>query len=279
MSSKTVIKRVSRSRINILAVLLILVISWGCGASRQSTNLDGEEEINIDELLGEEEMSAADRASEEAEVLRLLGITPEEDRLNQSQISTLQQDSEPSSLQTEVSQLKQDLEQKDIEISSLRSQLTDKESKITVLESRLQSTDRRRSFSTRSGSSSEPSEAFKSRYQYALNQFNARNYQEALSIFSELLSQDANNSLSDNCQYWIGESYYGLGDYNQAISAFEKVFSFPNSNKSDDAQLKLGISYLKLGDRQQARAEFERLLANYPDSEYVGLAQRYLSRL
>lgn len=271
-------QKIGRTGINIFTAVLMLVIVWGCGASRQGTNLEGED-INIDELLGEEEMTTSDRESEEAEVLRLLGITPEEDVQKESQISSVQQDVSPGSLQEEVSQLKEDLAEKDSEISTLRSELTAKESKISDLESRLKSTDRRAIFPTRSGQLLKPSAEFRSRYQYALNQFNARNYQEALSVFTELLSRDANNSLSDNCQYWIGECYYGLLNYNQAISEFEKVFSFPNSNKSDDAQLKLGICYLKLGDRQQARAEFERLLSNYPDSEYVGLARRYLSRL
>lgn len=278
MRSKQVINKIMGSSIRILTTFLMLVIFWGCGASRQETNLDGDE-INIDELLGEEEMSATDKASEEAEVLRLLGITPEEDEYKQSEISAFQEDAGPSSLQSEVSQLKQDLEHKESQISSLRAQLTDKESKISELESRLKSDSRRRVSPTRAGRLMTPSADFKSQYQYALDQFNSRNYQEALSVFGELLSKDANNSLSDNCQYWIGECYYALLNYNQAISAFEKVFSFPNSNKSDDAQLKLGICYLKLGDRQQARAEFERLLSNYPDSEYIGLAQRYLNRL
>ena len=85
--------------------------------------------------------------------------------------------------------------------------------------------------------------------------------------------------LSDNCQYWIGESYYGLRNYNQAIAEFEKVFSFANSNKIDDAQLKLGVCYLRLGDKAQARNEFDRLLSAYPSSEYKPVAQRYIARL
>jgi TolA-binding protein len=70
-----------------------------------------------------------------------------------------------------------------------------------------------------------------------------------------------------------------MGNHNQAIVEFSKVFRFPNSNKSDDAQLKLGLCYMKLGDKQQARAEFDRLIASYPQSEYVSLAQNYIGRL
>ena len=98
-------------------------------------------------------------------------------------------------------------------------------------------------------------------------------------MFSELINTDPNNSLSDNCQYWIGESYFGMVNYNQAIAEFEKVFSFSSSNKNDDAQLKLGVCYVKLGDLAQARAEFNRLLAVYPKSEYTSIAQKYISKL
>ncbi|MFQ5822459.1 MAG: tol-pal system YbgF family protein [bacterium] len=278
MNIKTLIKKSFRQSMNISTALLIYVFLWGCGASRQDTNFEGDE-IDIDQLLGEKEMSSTDRESEEAEVLRLLGITPEENKTQQSEVTSLQQESPQSSLQTDISKLQQDLDEKDREISTLRSQITQKESKISELESRLSSSEKRRRTSSRSNRFMQPSEDFKSKYQYALNQFNSRNYQEALSVFRELLTLDVNNTLSDNCQYWIGECYYALINYNQAIAEFEKVFSFPNSNKSDDAQLKLGICYLKLGDKQQARAEFERLLSNYPESEYIGLTQRYLSRL
>ena len=47
----------------------------------------------------------------------------------------------------------------------------------------------------------------------------------------------------------------------------------------DDAQLKLGLCYWKLGDTERARQEFERLISDYPNSEYVGKAQQYLSKL
>ncbi len=84
--------------------------------------------------------------------------------------------------------------------------------------------------------------------------------------------------MSDNCQYWIGESYYDMGNYEQAIISFEQVFSFTNSNKDDDAQLKLGICYHKLNNQEKAKEEFQRLITYYPDSEYVSIARSYLNK-
>lgn len=271
MNVSTITQKSLRVGVASIALSCIAVWAAGCGASRQSTNYD-DDEINIDELLSEEGTRAQGQQDQEAEVLRLLGITPSNNQPTETTTTAAPEERAAGNLEGEVGELQQELEQKEEQIASLRAELIRKESKISELEEKLESGPTTRTVTPTGGD-------FKSRYQQALNLFNSRNYQQALNQFSELLALDANNSLSDNCQYWIGECRYALGNYHQAIAEFEKVFSFPNSNKSDDAQLKLGICYMKLGDRAQAIAEFERLLANYPDSEYVSLAQRYLQRL
>lgn len=257
--------------------LLLLFAFMGCGASRQESDFS-DEAVDLDQLLGEEGISQSSDESEQAEVLRLLGIQPSEQQPQPANVSTMNPPTEASALQADVGRLKGELTEKDREISELRSQLTEKEMQVTDLETRSEKA--QRNPSPRSvGKTGEPSREFRSRYEQALGAFKARNYREAISLFTELMSLETNNSLSDNCQYWIGESYYGLGDYNQSITEFERVFSFPSSNKSDDAQLKLGLCYMKLGDKTQARSEFDRLLAIYPGSEYVVIAQKYIGRL
>ncbi len=275
MITQSLLERISKSILATALFSLLLFLLWGCGASRKDGAAQGDE-INIDELLGEDTAEEPSQGeTDESEVLRLLGITPEESKPNEETPAAVTQTPQQNA-EGEVGTLKDEISQKDREISTLRSEITQKEAKISDLESKMP---QKRSGVIPSGRTSEASAGFKSRYQSALNEFNARNYQQALNIFNELILSDPNNLLSDNCQYWIGECYYGMVNYNQAITEFEKVFSFPNSNKSDDAQLKLGLCYLKLGDKQQARAEFDRLISNYPDSEYVSLAQRYTSRL
>ncbi len=258
----------------LLGLSSLVWVYLACGASRQTTK-EGED-VDLDELLGEEKVTASNLASEEAEVLRLLGIKPEEDSGKKAVFASQVEQSEAGALESQLSQLQEELSRKEQEIAQLRQQLTQKESRISDLEMQARRTPRPAPAVSRKG---EPSLQFKQRYQQALGLFKAYDYQGALRIFQELLQAEPNTHLSDNCQYWIGECYYGMKQFNQAIVEFEKVFSFTNSNKADDAQLKLGLCYLKLGDRQQARAEFERLLSNFSDSEYVPLAERYLARL
>ena len=120
---------------------------------------------------------------------------------------------------------------------------------------------------------------FEMLYEEARRAYNARDYRTAVQKFNNLLTQNMNHSLSDNCQYWIGESYYGLGNYQQAIVAFEKVFTFPKSNKYADSQLKLGLSYMRLNNTSRASEEFEKLIQDYPTSSYVTIARQYLDKI
>lgn len=119
----------------------------------------------------------------------------------------------------------------------------------------------------------------KASYQAALQDYRDRKYDQALGGFTEILLMSPESDLADNAQYWIGECYYGLDNFQQALAEFQKVFSYPGTEKGDDAQLKIGFCYFKLGDKDQALREFNRLLTDYPDSEYVARAKAKIELL
>lgn len=121
--------------------------------------------------------------------------------------------------------------------------------------------------------------SFKANYDTGLDEYRARHYSNAIVIFEQLLAEDKSNDLSDNCQFWIGESYFALGNYQQSLVDFQKVFLFSGSNKNDDAQFKIGRCYMMLGNKAKAHQAFNDLIANYPESEYVSKAQDYLVSL
>lgn len=257
----------------LFVTLLALFLIYGCAANTQNNGAESRDEMgeNVDDLFGipEEETSSSAPSDDEAEVFRLLGISKEE---SAEQTSTqAKPEEETEVLNTEINQLENRLDEKDTEIASLKSEIAIKDQKINELQTTLETTSQTERYS---GTGS-----FKEEYNIALSEYNSRNYKSAISRFQSLLTRDYNNSLSDNCQYWIGESYYGLANYNQAIVEFTKVFSFNKSNKFDDSQLKLGLCYYRLGDKEKAREEFQRLVSDYPNSEYVGKAKQYLSQL
>lgn len=123
------------------------------------------------------------------------------------------------------------------------------------------------------------SDEFKRKYIEALSHYQNGDFHKAIDGFSKLVITNREHLLSDNSQYWLGECYYTLKNYKQAIIEFEKIFQFSGNDKWDDAQLKLGLCYLKIGNEEKAKDEFRKLLNHYPDSEYYQKAQQYLRQL
>ena len=120
---------------------------------------------------------------------------------------------------------------------------------------------------------------YREQYIEGLSAYQNGDYQLSLKYFNYLINVDSNHDLADNCQYWIGEVYYGLKDYKRSIKEFEQVFTFSGTNKDDDSQYKLGLCYINIGNKSRAREEFQKLLDNYSNSEYYKKAKQYMQQL
>jgi len=121
-------------------------------------------------------------------------------------------------------------------------------------------------------------EEYQAKYIESLSNYQNGEWNISLDGFKFLIQADSNHDLADNCQYWIGEVYYSLKEYNRSIKEFEKVFTFPGTNKADDAQFKLGLCYVNIGQIDKAKQEFENLLEIYPNSEYYKRSQETLKK-
>jgi len=113
-------------------------------------------------------------------------------------------------------------------------------------------------------------------YNDALNKYFNNEYLEAIQDFKVLISREPNGAYADNSQYWIGECYYSLEDFESAITEFTKVFAFPENNKSDHALFKIAISYQQLGRYLKARENMNQFILDYPESELVTQAHDFL---
>ncbi len=245
----------------------------GCAGSRNA-HLDNEEAA----LAGfsEEDLMEADTVrnqSDEEEVMRLLGLAKQTEAQKPAvEASKVAEDTSTTNLQSQTRQLEQELQQKEREIARLRAEVAERDRRIAELELQRGATPESKKKVRTTGS-------YKERYDYARELYEAKKYRQALEEFSALLATDINHELADNAQYWIGECYYGMRAYNQAIIEFEKVFTFNRSDKCDDAQLKIGYCYIRIGNIEKAKAELNKLITNYPDSEYVEKARYYLQQL
>ena len=113
-------------------------------------------------------------------------------------------------------------------------------------------------------------------YNDALNNYFNNDFLEAIQEFRILLEREPAGAYADNAQYWIGECFYSLEDFESAITEFQKVFNFVENNKSDHALFKIAMSYQKLGRYIKAKEHMNQLLIDYPDSEIATQARDFL---
>ena len=114
----------------------------------------------------------------------------------------------------------------------------------------------------------------KTLYQRGQSLLKQKKYDQAASVFSQMLSQYPGGKLAPNARYWLGECYYASGRFSQAAAEFNRCAAdYPQSAKAPDALLKLSYSYNKLGDGPQAMAAMEQLLSQYPRSNAAAMVK------
>ncbi len=283
-----------------LIFLSLSFLSWsGCGSSRKTVDEGGtaqtssEDEFDeIEKLLGisrddsqtsqttskPAEKKAQPQQQKQDDLITLLEVDEGKKMDKPAGQTTGVEDKRVLRLQEEVDDLQTQVRKKDMEIADLKSQLSMKEQSTASKPSSSAASYAYTSPAPQSSTASYSSDSYVNRYNDALSMFHNREYSNAISEFEQLLSTDMNHSYADNAQYWIGECYYALGRYQEAVMAFEKVFTFPQSNKNDWAQFKIGQSYFKMGNKERARQEFQQLIDNYSDSELVPRARNYLAQ-
>lgn len=114
-------------------------------------------------------------------------------------------------------------------------------------------------------------------YSAALSAFRKRDFNNAIQGFEALLNASVDETLADNCHYWMGESYYGLRKYSEAVKQFNEVLGFKKSEKKGDAQLMLGNAYAAMGQKDAARKAYDKVTSTYPAQ--ARKAQEKLARL
>ncbi len=115
---------------------------------------------------------------------------------------------------------------------------------------------------------------FEGAYRDALQKYMDRRYEDAIAAFEALLAAGMPDPLNDNCHYWIGESFFGLKRYQEAVARFDEVLEFEWSNKKDDSQVMIARCYARMGEMARAKTEYRKLIDTYPASPYIDLAKQ-----
>ena len=102
---------------------------------------------------------------------------------------------------------------------------------------------------------------------------------EARTKFTSVLKDFPDNEYMDNARFWIGDSYYKEGRYEDAILSYEDLFKHhPDSDKVPGAMLKQGLAFFAIKDSRTGTIILEKLIDKYPASEQAALARKKLRK-
>lgn len=106
------------------------------------------------------------------------------------------------------------------------------------------------------------------------------NYDLAVQGFKNYLVRYPGSASRDNAHYYLGESYYSLSRYLEAVAEYQSVVrEFPRSRFKPASYLKAGFCYRKLEEHQLAERAFRELIASFPRSEEAEQARVALQEM
>ena len=117
-------------------------------------------------------------------------------------------------------------------------------------------------------------------YRNGIVLYGKNRFPEAHAAFQQVFDADPSGELADNALFWIGETYYSAGDFNNASRYYKRVSDeYGDQNKAPDAMYKLALTYEKTGDLALARTTLQQVMARYPYSAPAAAAKSELNRI
>ena len=117
-------------------------------------------------------------------------------------------------------------------------------------------------------------------FQALLNMVNAEDYRGAASGFMGFLRKYPSSPFAGSAQYWVGESFFSMGDFTKAIAEFQiLVDKYSQNPKVKEAIYKQGSAFLRLKKLPEAKLFFQKVIAAYPGTAEALQAQSRLLRI
>jgi tol-pal system protein YbgF len=121
-----------------------------------------------------------------------------------------------------------------------------------------------------------PSQAFET----ARSDYYMGNWSLAIQGFESFLKTFPRSDLTDDAQYYIGETYYMSGRFPDALTAYNAVIErYPTSNTLPDTYYKRGMAQKTLGQIPQAKESLSFVIKTFPSSDAAFLAKQALDQL
>lgn len=169
-------------------------------------------------------------------------------------------------LRSSITTFEQRLEQLDYKLVDLTDRInTLAEQPALVTQTPVQDTTAGSDTTTEASTTVDPKVVFNAAYKSLV----AGNNEIAILGFEEYLKSFPNTELTDDAQYWLGESYYNMDppDYQKARMEFRKVVdNYPESDRMASAKFKLARSLEELGEQAEAIGIYREIVGDYPQT-------------
>lgn len=117
-------------------------------------------------------------------------------------------------------------------------------------------------------------------YQQGRDAYKAGDLAKSREAFTAFLEKYPTHELAVNARYWLGETWYGEKNYEQAILEYQKVIKeYPGKEKVPAAMLKQALAFRELGDTKSARFILKKIVEDFPLSEEAGPAKEKLKEM
>ena len=111
-----------------------------------------------------------------------------------------------------------------------------------------------------------------SAYMAGVFAYQREDYKTAIKKFSSLKIKYAAEKTAENILYWMADSYQQDKQFAKALDLLSQIKS-NGKLRIDDALIQEGLLHRKMGNEDEALLAFTNVVSNYPESEYIRLAQ------
>lgn len=110
--------------------------------------------------------------------------------------------------------------------------------------------------------------------------FERKDFRASAGRFREFIKKYPKSRIAANAQFWIGESHYGLKEYDKAIVELDEVRRrYPQADKVPAALLRQGFAFAELGEKLNARLVLQDVIEKFPKSSEALKAKQKLKSL
>jgi tol-pal system protein YbgF len=129
------------------------------------------------------------------------------------------------------------------------------------------------------GSAEGHEESVQAAYIKAFGLYSANSTSAAAEAFNAFIAAYPESEYAANARYWLGECYFSLGRYNEAIDSFSRVLEMnPVPKRAADTMLRIGTAWYRLDDPAKGAAALRLLRDKYPESEAADMAGKQLEK-